>query len=345
MSATARAAVVVLNWNGRALLERFLPPLLAYTPPGLAEVVVADNHSTDGSFELASERFPRARWLQLDQNHGFAKGYNLALAQLEHEWVVLLNSDVEVAEGWLEPLLARLEAEPDLAAVSPKVRSQRSPELFEDAGAAGGFIDHLGYTFCRGRLFERVEADGGQYDDPRDCFWASGACMAIRRELFLAMGGFDEDFVAHMEEIDLCWRLLNAGWRIGFCPGSAVFHVGGASLRKGSPRKTFLNFRNNLSMMVKNLPRGQAARKVLVRLALDLPAALRFLAQGEARLFAAVLRAHLSFYARLPRLLRQRRALLGARPGRELAPGLVYPKSVVWQAFFHKKEKFSDLGF
>ena len=244
-----KVAVVILNWNGAALLQRFLPSVCAHTPAHLADIVVADNGSTDNSVELLAREFPQVLLLPFPRNYGFAEGYNRALDELDYEYTVLLNSDVEVTAHWLEPLLEFVESHPDVAACQPKIRSLREPEKFEYAGAAGGFIDRYGYPFCRGRLFGTLETDCGQYDDPLDIFWASGAALFVRTAVYREVGGLDPGFFAHMEEIDLCWRIHLAGYRIAVVPQSRVHHQGGASLDAANPQKTYLNFRNNLLML------------------------------------------------------------------------------------------------
>ena len=248
-----KVKIVILNWNGRAHLERFLPSVVAHS--GEASVVVADNGSNDDSVLFLREHYPQVELLQLDQNYGFAEGYNRALSRIEADCYVLLNSDVEVEEGWLNPLVARLAADEKVAALAPKIISYERKSDFEYAGAAGGFIDCFGYPFCRGRILDTIEKDQGQYDTAREVFWASGACMVVRADLFHKLGGFDGDFFAHMEEIDLCWRMQLAGYRVMVEPRSRVFHLGGGTLPNNSARKLYLNYRNNLSMLFKNLSR------------------------------------------------------------------------------------------
>ena len=286
--------VVILNWNGRSHLERFLPVLVARTPG--ADIVVADNGSTDDSADFIRARFPQVELLLLDRNYGFAEGYNRALARIEADYCVLLNSDVEVTEGWLAPLVELLERDSAAAAVAPKIRSYANPGKFEYAGAAGGFIDFLGYPFCRGRILDTIESDRGQYDAPREVFWASGACMLVRSEVFRRLGGFDGDFFAHMEEIDFCWRAQLAGYRIRVEPRSTVFHVGGGTLPNNSPQKIYLNFRNNLCMLFKNLSPGTFWPVLFSRMVLDGMAALVFLVQGHPDFFKKVFRAHIDFH-------------------------------------------------
>ncbi len=280
--------VVILNWNGRAHLERFLPSVAGATP---YPVVLADNGSTDDSVAFLRGNFPSVEVVELDRNYGFAEGYNRALKKLEADVFILLNSDVHTPYGWCKPLVQLLENEPDIAAVQPKIKSLAEPEKFEYAGAAGGFIDVFGYPFCRGRILGTIEKDHGQYDDRRDVFWASGACMAVRACVFKELGGFDERFFAHMEEIDLCWRMQLAGWRVAVEPRAEVFHLGGGTLAHGSERKIYLNFRNSLMMLQKN--RGGAV--VWIRMILDGGSALVYLLTGRWRFFRAVCRAHRDF--------------------------------------------------
>jgi len=333
MTRQATVAVVILNWNGRDFLRRFLPSVLASDYPSL-QVVVADNASTDDSLAMVRDDFPRVRCVALESNSGYAGGYNRALKQVEADYYILLNSDVEVHPGWVGPLVERMEAEPELAAIQPKILSHQEPALFEYAGACGGWIDRFGYPFARGRVFDTCEADLGQYDEAEPCFWASGAALMVRAGLFHAQGGFYEALFAHQEEIDLCWRWQNAGYRIGVEPRSVVYHVGGGTLPKGQSRKVFLNFRNNLILLARNLPRGEAWRKIPCRMALDGAAAYRALFTGDAGFFFAVFRAHMAFYG----------WLFGgaAYPAGTRKPLLhmagVYPGSVAW-AYFVKGAK------
>lgn len=276
-----KVSVVILNWNGCDMLRTFLPSVMRYSIGEEIEVCVADNGSTDASVDMLQAEFPSVRIILLEQNHGFADGYNRALAQVEAEYVVLLNSDVEVTEHWLDPMIDYMEANPDVAACQPKIRSQRQKECFEYAGAAGGFIDKFGYPFCRGRVMGEVEVDNGQYDSIIPVFWATGAALFIRRADYLEAGGLDGRFFAHMEEIDLCWRLRARGRKIVCVPQSTVYHVGGGTLKKENPHKTFLNFRNNLVMLYKNLPDEELSNVMRIRMCLDYLAALVFLLKGQ----------------------------------------------------------------
>ncbi|MBQ2293175.1 MAG: glycosyltransferase, partial [Bacteroidaceae bacterium] len=261
-----RIAVVILNFNGAEMLRAFLPSVVDYSPE--AEVIVADNCSTDASAQVMREEFPTVRYIQLEKNYGFADGYNRALAQVEAEYFLLLNSDVEVTQGWLAPMLEYMDSHPGVAACQPKLLSYKNKIEFEYAGACGGFIDKYGYPYCRGRIFDTVEEDKGQYDSVAELFWATGAALMIRAEDYRAAGGLDGTFFAHMEEIDLCWRLRSRGRGIVCIPQSCVYHVGGATLNKSNPRKTYLNFRNNLLMLYKNLPENELSHVMFVR-ALD----------------------------------------------------------------------------
>ncbi|MGF1533868.1 MAG: glycosyltransferase family 2 protein [Bernardetiaceae bacterium] len=341
-----RAAVVILNYNGKHWLEQFLPLLLAHTPNGEKDIafVVADNGSTDGSLDWLQAHYPQVLCLDLQRNWGFAEGYNRALARIKATYYVLLNSDVAVTENWLVPLLDQMDKHPRVAACQPKIRSHREPHLFEYAGAAGGWIDRWGFPFCRGRVFDTLETDAGQYDDPTEIFWASGACLVVRAKLWHQYGGLDPDFFAHMEEIDWCWRLQNAGYQIFCFPESTVYHVGGGTLQAGSPFKTYLNFRNNLLMLCKNLPRRGLLGRLFVRMSLDGVAGLRFLLQGQWSHFWAVLRSHFYLYAHWRAIRDKRKAIQELAPAKPLSSlrGL-YHKSVVWAYFIQKKKTFTTL--
>ena len=288
-----RIAVVILNFNGAEMLRAFLPSVVDYSPE--AEVIVADNCSTDASAQVMREEFPTVRYIQLEKNYGFADGYNRALAQVEAEYFLLLNSDVEVTQGWLAPMLEYMDSHPDVAACQPKLLSYKNKKEFEYAGACGGFIDKYGYPYCRGRIFDTVEEDKGQYDSVAELFWATGAALMIRAEDYRAAGGLDGTFFAHMEEIDLCWRLRSRGRGIVCIPQSCVYHVGGATLNKSNPRKTYLNFRNNLLMLYKNLPENELSHVMFVRALLDYVAAFKSLLSGDASGCRAVLQARRDF--------------------------------------------------
>ena len=306
------AKIVILNWNGAEHLRRFLPSVVAAAPAGV-EVIVADNGSTDDSLAVLAAGFPSVTVLRMDRNYGFAGGYNRALEHIEADYYLLLNSDVETPEGWLAPILDCLDRNPDVAVAAPKLISYADRTEFEYAGAAGGFIDYLGYPFCRGRILRRVEKDRGQYDDGRDVFWVSGAAFCCRADVFRALGGFDGDFFAHMEEIDFCWRAQLAGYAVRVEPRSCVLHVGGGTLPNNSPQKIYLNFRNNLCMLFKNLSPLSFWPVLFARMALDGAAALVFLAQGRPDFFRQVFRAHMDFHRRRGSLHRKRHVIQRGR--------------------------------
>ena len=291
-----RIAVVILNWNGILLLEKFLPSVVKYSPE--STIYVADNASTDDSISYIKSFFPTVTIIKNDSNLGFAGGYNKALKQVDADIYALVNSDVEVTQHWLLPILETFENEPKTAIIQPKILDYKRKEYFEYAGAAGGFIDQYGYPFCRGRIFDTLEKDIGQYDDNCEIFWASGACFFIRSSVFKALHGFDNDFFAHQEEIDLCWRAFNNGYKIKYNSKSVVYHVGGATLQQGKPLKTFLNFRNSLLMLTKNLPKEKLYSILLGRMILDGIAGIQFLLQGKLKHFWAILQAHSAFYGR-----------------------------------------------
>ena len=331
-----RTAVVILNWNGRKFLEQFLPPLVQYSS-GEAEIIVADNASKDDSISFLEMNYPSVRILRNNANEGFARGYNLALKQIEADYYILLNSDIEVTPDWIRPVIEMMEQDHSIAACQPKIRSYIDRSKFEYAGAAGGFIDKYGYPFCRGRLFQSLEEDLGQYDDAIEIFWATGACMFVRADLFHLTGGLDEDFFAHMEEIDLCWRLKNLGYKIMYCPRSVVYHIGGGTLPKISWRKTYYNFRNNFYLLYKNLPDNLVREVFIKRLFLDGIAALKFLFTAGFKDFWAIYKAHQNFYSTLSKT-KAKRKLLNHAPLHN-----VYRKNIVFEYYLRKKKKFSDL--
>ena len=285
-------AVVILNWNGLPMLQAYLPSLIARTTTPGAFIVVADNGSTDGSVEWLSVAHPDIRLIRFDQNYGFTGGYNRALREIDADYYVLLNSDIEVGEGWLDPLIGWMEDHPDTGICQPKILAMAERDRFEYAGAAGGFIDKFGYPFCRGRILSNLEKDKGQYDEPLECFWATGACLMVRSALFHHLGGLDESFFAHMEEIDLCWRAKLLGYQVWCVPASTVWHVGGGTLPNNSPRKLYFNFRNNLLMLYKNLPDSIRARRIFFRMCLDGASAAAYLVTGRWSFFKAVWKAH-----------------------------------------------------
>lgn len=339
----AEVAVVILNWNGEGLLKQFLPPLIRYTDARAADIWVADNGSTDQSLGLLKKDFPSVRILELGRNFGFAEGYNLALARIEAEYYVLLNSDVEVTRNWLTPMLEAFIKDPGLGVCGPKIRSWHEREFFEHAGAAGGFLDKYGYPFCRGRIFNVLEKDEGQFDDNRDILWASGACLMIRSELYRQAGGLDPFFFAHMEEIDLCWRIKSMGYRVQFCYKSIVFHVGGATLPKNDHKKTYLNFRNNLILLYKNLPESRLFRVLTPRLILDYISLVQFLARLEFRNFTAVIKAHFSLLGNMAAIKKLRKQNLEiCSPA---LPSEMYDKSIVYNFFIRGRKRFGELDF
>ena len=331
-----RVAVIILNWNGEKLLREFLPSVVKNTNTDLGRVVVVDNHSTDGSWIRLEQEFPDVERVLFEDNFGFAGGYNRAIEMIEAEYVVLLNSDVEVAPGWLEPLVAVLDRDERVAAVQPKILAYRDKKKFEYAGAAGGYIDYLGFPFCRGRVMDTTEQDDGQYDDEVDVFWATGASLCIRRDVYRVAGGLDEAFFAHMEEIDLCWRLKNGGYTLKVVPSSVVYHLGGGSLPMNHPRKLFLNYRNNLLMLHKNLCAKQRKKIFFARVLLDTMAGGLFLLKGQWSNTRSVIRAYKAF-----------REMRKAYPVPESSMSLsgIYPRSIVLDYFLRGKKKFSDLNF
>jgi len=338
-----KVAIAILNWNGSELLEEFLPSVVKYSQLSGISIYVIDNGSNDDSVIFLQTNFPSVKLILLDKNYGFAEGYNRGLEQIKAKYFILLNSDVEVTEGWIQPMISLLDANENIAVCQPKIKSYINRNKFEYAGAAGGFIDKFGYPFCRGRILNRIEDDHGQYDKPSPIFWATGACMFVRASAFKTVGGLDGDFWAHMEEIDLCWRLKNQGYKIVYEPKSVVYHLGGGTLSYGSPKKIYLNFRNNLYMLFKNLPRQQFTRIFFLRMVLDGVAAVKFIVGLNYREFWAVVKAHASFYRNLGTLIRKRKitqkqVIVGKHPE-------VYSKSIMWKFFIQKKRKFSDLNF
>lgn len=290
-----KVAVIILNWNGEQLLREFLPSVIATTDPTIADVIVADNGSTDSSVELLRNEFPQVKVLEFTENYGFAEGYNRAIKETNYPYTILLNSDVATTQGWVNPLFDYMEANPNVGACQPKIRAYTNKSHFEYAGAAGGFIDCNGYPYCRGRIFDSVEEDKGQYDEVIPIFWATGAALMVRSELYLKVGGLDSTFFAHMEEIDLCWRILLTGNDIVAVPQSMVYHLGGGSLPASNPRKTYLNFRNNLLMLHKNLPDSTRRKKLFVRRLLDTIAWAKFMATFDFKNANAILKAHNDF--------------------------------------------------
>ncbi len=332
-----RTAVVILNWNTRHFLEKFLPNVLKYSSE-FAELIIVDNASTDDSVLYLKKSFPSVRIIQNSINDGFTGGYNTALAQIESEYFVLLNSDVEVTENWLTPLIELMDNNPEIGACQPKILSYQAPDYFEYAGSAGGYIDKYGYPFCRGRIFQSLEKDNHQYDDTRPVFWATGACMLVRSFVFKKLGGFDPVFFAHMEEIDLCWRMNLAGYSVYSCSQSKVYHVGGGTLPKRNPRKTFLNFRNNLLMLYKNSDISEIQSILAIRFFLDLLASIKFLFSGSLADFKAVWLARRDFNL----LKRHYQRPFSTLDTPLLKQGLlIYPKSILWDYYICSRKKFS----
>lgn len=323
-------AIVILNWNGKALLEQFLPSVISNSDS--AHIYVADNCSTDTSIDYISKNFPEITIIQNSENGGYAKGYNDALQHIEEPLFCLLNNDVEVTENWLDPIIKTFNEDENIAIIQPKIMDYKNKSYFEYAGAAGGFIDALGYPYCRGRIFESIEKDLGQYDDVATIFWASGACLFIKNQVFKTLNGFDESFFAHMEEIDLCWRAYNANYTTKYVGSSTIYHVGGATLHNSHPRKTYLNFRNSLYTLTKNTD-SKLFLRVLARMALDGIAGLRFLAQLKPKHFFAILKAHVSFYKNLSLLLRKRKSLVKRKNYYKI-------RCIVWNYFIKKKTQF-----
>lgn len=336
----ALTAVVILNWNGLHLMQRFLPGVVANTPS--ADIVVIDNASIDGSQAWLASHWPQVQVIELDQNYGFAGGYNRGLEMLPHRYVVLLNSDVEVTPNWLPPLEQFMDQHPQAAGCQPKILDLNNRSHFEYAGAAGGYLDRFGFAFCRGRIFDVLEADKGQYDQPARVLWASGACLMMRRDLYVRIGGLANEFFAHMEEIDLCWRLGRAGHQLWCVPQSAVYHLGGGSLDKTNARKTYLNFRNNLLMMVRNMSGFGAFWIIFHRMNLDGVAGVRFFFQGKFSFVWAIILAHKDFYKMLPWALRSKQKFAGVE---DQARACILPGMIIYKHYVFKKRRFSELGW
>jgi GT2 family glycosyltransferase len=327
-----KIAVVILNWNGTKLLEQFLPSVVKYSPE--ADIYVADNASTDDSVAFVKANFPTVRIVENESNFGFAQGYNEALQHIDAEIYALVNSDIEVTENWLKPIIETFENEPKTAIIQPKLLDFKRKEYFEYAGAAGGFLDKYGYPYCRGRIFETLEKDNGQYDDNREIFWASGACFFIRSFVYKELKGFDADFFAHQEEIDLCWRAYNKGHHIKYNSQSVVYHVGGATLQQGNPKKTFLNFRNSMLMLLKNLPKNQLFQVLFARLILDGIAGMQFLFQGKFKHLWAILKAHFAFYSLISKNYKKRESFQSVNYYKS--------KSIVFQYFVKAGKVFEN---
>ncbi len=328
-----KLAIVILNWNGADLLRKYLPAVIAYSNE--ADIYVIDNASTDNSVALLKEEFPKVGLVVNDKNHGFAGGYNLGLKNIKADYYCLLNSDVEVTENWLNPILKGFK-ELNVTIIQPKILDLKKRTHFEYAGAGGGFIDKLGYPFCRGRIFQALEEDQGQYNDIREIFWATGACMFVKSTAFWDLGGFDMDYFAHQEEVDLCWRAKNNGHKVYYIGESKVYHLGGSTLSNMNPKKTFLNFRNSLYSIIKNLPKKNAFPIIFYRLVLDGIAAIRFLFQLKPKHFFAIFRAHLSFYANFRKIYKKREKT-------NFTVNYYKITSIVWSHFVNGVKKFNIL--
>nr|WP_294876271.1 glycosyltransferase family 2 protein [uncultured Pedobacter sp.] len=331
-------AVVILNWNGQALLQQFLPGVIQSKYSNL-QLIVGDNASTDNSVEFVRTNYPDIRIIQNDANYGFAEGYRKILEQVDAEYYVLLNSDVEVPENWIQPVIDMMQTDSSIAVAQPKIKWQKNRKEFEYAGAAGGYLDLHGFPFCRGRLFETVESDHGQYNDSSEIFWASGAALFIKSKQWKEVGGLDPDFFAHMEEIDLCWRLKNLGYKIVYCADAEVYHVGGGTLSANNPYKTYLNFRNNLIILQKNLPIGDAYSRIFIRMCIDFVAWIHFLLQGKTDFAFAINKAHYHFLKSLSANSKKRTA---KQISFQKHVGQ-YPSSIVYAYFIKKIRFFSQL--
>lgn len=337
-----KVAVVILNWNGKSFLEKFLPPLVEHNTPD-SEIIIADNASTDDSLEFLKEYYPQLKVIKNSVNGGFAKGYNDALQHVKAEYYVLLNSDIEVSANWITPIVELMDKDKTIAACQPKIKDYNRKTHFEYAGAAGGYIDKYGYPFCRGRIFDMLEEDKKQYDDVAEIFWATGACLFIRADCYHQMKGFDEDFFAHMEEIDLCWRLKNYGYKIMYCSQSTVYHVGGGTLNKINPYKTYLNFRNNLVLLFKNHAPSYFYLKIFIRMVLDGIAGVKFLISGQASHCTAILKAHFSFYASFRKTLNKRKKMKAEI--KQYATQGVLTQSIIVSYYLKGIKKFTELKF
>ncbi|OFX75639.1 MAG: glycosyl transferase family 2 [Bacteroidetes bacterium GWE2_29_8] len=331
-------AVVILNWNGRKFFELFLPQVILNTSSD-AKIIIADNCSSDNSLEFVRINYPNIEIIENDKNYGFAEGYNKALAHVFADYYILLNSDIETTEGWVIPLIAFMNENKDVAACQPKIKSYYNKEWFEYAGAAGGFIDKYGFPFCRGRIFDTLEKDEGQYDCNAEIFWATGACLCVRSDLFWSVGGFDKDFFAHMEEIDLCWRLKRKGYKIYYICNSEVYHVGGGTLPKKNPNKTFLNFRNSLYILLKNTSSLNLLYIIPVKFILDVAAAVKFLFSSGFRDLLAIMRAHFYCYVNIFKILKKRRQL------KKYEVDLLLNKSIVIEYYVKCNKYFKDIKF
>jgi len=338
----SKVAVVILNYNGRDFLEKFLPGVISKSQGH--HIVVADNQSTDDSVEFVQSTFPNIQIIINSNNGGYSQGYNEALSKLsEFEYFVLLNSDVDVTDRWIEPVIELLEKDASIAAIQPKILDYNNKRQFEYAGAAGGFIDTLGYPFCRGRIFLHLEEDLNQYNDTKQIFWATGACLFVRSKVFFELNGLDPDFFAHMEEIDLCWRINSAGYKVYYTAQSRVYHVGGGTLDKSNPKKTYFNFRNGLALLYKNYTNRELWFKLPLRILLDLIAAIKFMLFDSIKDGIAVFKAHIHFWKELP--LNYKKRQLTKKQKFQSVKHLIYRKSIVWEYFAMGKRKYEQLKF
>jgi GT2 family glycosyltransferase len=338
---TDKAAVVILNWNGLEYLKRFLGKVVEYSGSPGTTVYLVDNGSTDGSGDWAGKNYPSVKVIRLDENLGFAGGYNAAMEKITAEYYILLNSDIEVTSGWCDHLVSFMDNKPMAAACQPKILSWKDHSWFEYAGAAGGFLDKFGYPFCRGRIFNRTEKDEGQYDTETEVSWTSGACMIVRADAWHECGGFDPDFFAHMEEIDMCWRFLLAGYSLFYCPASVVYHVGGGTLPYESPGKTYLNFRNNMFLLYKNLPSEKLRNTLLIRKILDGIAGVVFLLSGKPANMKAVWNAHMDYYKSIKSLRKKRERIMRTYP--EKPEQLILNKSLIWEFYIRRRKTYSKI--
>lgn len=330
----ATTAIAILNYNGKDFLNKFLPTLIQNS--GNTPIYIGDNASTDDSVEFIKINYPELKLIQLNENYGYSKGYNLLIKEIDSDYIAIINSDIEVTVNWLSPLIQELDRDESIAAVQPKIKSYNKKDYFEYAGAAGGFIDTYGYPFCRGRLFNTIEKDEGQYDDAIQIKWASGACFLVRKSAFDKVGGFDDDFFAHMEEIDLCWRFTNNGYIIKYIPDSTVYHVGGGTLAYESPFKTYLNFRNGLYLLLKNIPAPQLHQKIIIRVLLDWLSIFFFLVQGKWKQPNAILKAHIKVFKNKKDFIAKRKAETNTINSTE-------DYSIVWKYFIKGKKKYNQL--
>lgn len=339
-----KTAVVILNWNGENFLKKFLPGVISNSVSDFTRVFVVDNGSNDGSVDYCKTKHPEVELIILDKNYGFTGGYNKSLFQIDAEYFVLLNSDIEVQKNWIEPIIDLMDSDSSIGACMPKIKSFDNPNYFEYAGASGGFIDKFGYPFCRGRIISNIEEDKNQYNEVSEIFWATGACLFVKASAYKDLGGLDDHFFAHMEEIDLCWRMKNAGYKIYCQPKSVVHHVGGGTLPNNSPRKIFLNYRNNLLLLYKNLPKNKLYTTIFTRMVLDGLSASIYLLKGEFSFFTAVFKAHIDFYKKL-KLYRKKRLLIQKNLKSNLSFKEIYPKSIVFSFYIKRKTSFKELKF